>query len=47
MKIDQILDGFCTKMSDAGAKDAASKRILAQNTLQDIDSHSVLIQHSR
>jgi hypothetical protein len=47
MKIDQISDGFCTKMSDAGVEDAASKRILAQNTPKDIDLHSVLIQNSR
>jgi hypothetical protein len=28
MKIDQISDGFCTKMSDAGVEDAASEQIL-------------------
>jgi hypothetical protein len=26
MKIDQISDGFCTKMNDTGVEDAASNR---------------------
>ncbi len=47
MKIDQISDEFCTKMSDAGVDDAASERILVQNSPKDIDLHSVLIQNSR
>jgi hypothetical protein len=34
-------------MSEAGVEDAASKRILIQNTPKDIDSHRVLIQNSR
>jgi hypothetical protein len=33
-------------MSDVGVEDAASERILVQNTPKDIDLHSVLIQNS-
>ena len=47
MIIDQISSGFCIKMSEAGAEDAASERFLVQNTPKDIDDHRVLIQNSR
>jgi hypothetical protein len=47
MKIDEISDGFCTKIREAGVEDAASERILVQNTPKDIDCHRVLIQNSR
>jgi hypothetical protein len=47
MKIDEISDGFCTKIREAGGEDAASERILVQNTPKDIDCHRVLIQNSR
>ncbi len=47
MKIDQISDGFRFKMSEAGVEDAASERILTQNTPKDIDCRRVLIQNSR
>jgi 5-formyltetrahydrofolate cyclo-ligase len=46
MKIDEISDGFCTKIREAGVEDAASERILIQNTPKDIDCHRVLIQNS-
>jgi hypothetical protein len=43
MKIDQVSNGFCIKIRETGVEDAASERVLMQNTSKDIDSHGLIV----